>query len=66
MGGRGRKVIIYDDGLLFNEINMTVIHVAGHWQFFKFNNRRCEQQPLTKGSTTMANADLASNVTKPH
>ena len=28
--------------------SMAVVHNAGHWQFFKFNSRRCERRPLTK------------------
>ena len=35
--------------------SMAVVHNANHWQFFKFNSRRCERRPLT-------NAHLTCNV----
>ena len=37
--------------------SMAVVHNGNHWQFFKFNSRRCERRPLT-------NAHLTSNVAK--
>ena len=52
VGGKGKMptgincsmVVVVNDGLWISSI--TVIHNAGHWEFFIFNSRRCERRPL--------------------
>ena len=50
--------VVVDDGLWMN--SMAVIHNAGHWEFFKWNNRRCERRPLNfpKGRRSQRDTSL--------